>query len=287
MKTYILALLCLSSIASSAQFYADKIPHFPIIGNNLATNIAAHRAAFISYPNYAGRLLTTEGQASDQYTAAQSASDYFAVYLKTNSSFGRLLRITMSEDFYGLVGIPSVQDVRTGQQFVMSLSRYDTRTSDYDYTTGADGYMARLYHLGNMNIDGETIFVKVRYNGTQRYPSMQLTWGQGASHGEPGFFKDHLEGGPVSTNAVLPRPQIHWSTMAYVDDEVYPIFPITIAEVSSERAYAFEVSEDLKSWKDATSVYVENNTNNNHQIWGIIHEPGTDKQFVRMKTTEW
>jgi hypothetical protein len=144
--------------------------------------------------------------------------------------------------------------------------------------------MSRFFHTGEMNIDGETIFVKVQY-GTPVYPVMQLTWGYGAAPGIVGFFEDHLEGNPTATPGIRPAPRIVQSMVVDIKDEATAeLFPVTFAEVTSEKAYDFEQSEDLIHWQAAPSVYLTNTPMN--QIWGIIHQPGSSKQFVRFKTVE-
>ena len=131
MKTYLaLCVLCLGITAGHCQYYADKIPHYPTISQDLATTIAAKRLTFTNWPNYPNKLVTTEGVSTDEYSSTQGVSDYYAVRLNNNTNGGRLLKITMTAGpFTGLAQTPTVVDANTGERFVLTLDRYDVRQS--------------------------------------------------------------------------------------------------------------------------------------------------------------
>lgn len=281
-----------SCITGKCQYYATNIVNYPTIGYSLATNIARYRKQFVGQGDYyyPKKLVTAEGIGTDPASSAQSAYDLYAIHLKNNPNRGRLLRITMGgTSLWGLASLPTIKDVATGEQFVMTLARFDTRTSEYDYTHDTEGMLSRLYHTGHFIVDGSVIHVKIQYHSTPRYPTMKLTWGYESGPGIPGFFVDKLEDGPEpSLNGVYPSARISWSTMAYVaeeEDGTGLLFPVTFLEATSQFEYVFETSDDLVNWNETTSVYIEN-SDSNTQFWGIIHQPGSEKQFTRFRIVE-
>ncbi len=138
------------------------------------------------YKWYGSYPIQTEGEFSSSYTSARSGFDYFVVVNQVGKE--RLLRadplptvITgLSTDELVLI------DSKASEVFRVHLETIGSVVTYQNDIAGPSGFVEAKWHTGTVTIDGQMVYVNVRYKATTRYPAIQLTWGTRATFGQVG-----------------------------------------------------------------------------------------------------
>ena len=145
----------------------------------------------------------------------------------------------------GISTLPGFVDVLTGEKFAPWLETQDNRNGSNNWDLTPDGIQENYFHYGSFRIGDDVIYLVVGYYGSLRYPTVLLTWGEGANVLDPGVIIDSFQ--MVSTeqpptNTKLSPVVIKGETGA---TELYLLVdsPVKFGGVS------LETSTDLKNWK--------------------------------------
>ncbi len=151
-------------------------------------------------------LILTEGQWTNPYASANSGSDYFMLYFSNGPQKEYLVQMSpLSTDVGGLsnlvVRFTDVISKNTYDVPLVTDGSFGAR--GYDYSKGADGFLAQKNHTGQLAIGGNYVNVFVRYTLSPRYPVVSLTWGDGASFGNVGSVKDTFNCGLTNVTTAV------------------------------------------------------------------------------------
>lgn len=222
-KLVILALLLASLVRSSAQ--TDFTIRYPAVTEAFMDEIQKWELVARNQ-QYPKDLIQIEGQASDPASALQGAPDYFAVYTSESESI----------IFLKMEAIP------TGPGGIVTFPIHFTDLAD-----GADYYVPFDFQnfAGVFTVAGQQIKMKINFETLQgdRYPSVQLTWGNGAGPGIVGTIRDDLSQAFVESNS---RPtDLNLMIRPALPSE----FDGLIIEVQvPDEHYELQSSLDFKTW---------------------------------------
>ncbi len=171
---------------------SEPVVRIPRVSEAFKTNILYYKEIAQSQ-NYPLHFVGTEGEWSNSASSQQGNYDYFVIKTKSLAG-GRILRLSpIPTGLDGIVSTPVFTDVLTGEKFSPTLKTEDHRTSVYDYSLTPEGLMKNLYSYGSFKIGSETFNVFIAYDGSTRYPTISITWGEGSDSFEVGTIIDTFE----------------------------------------------------------------------------------------------
>ncbi|MDO8482730.1 MAG: hypothetical protein Q7S86_02845 [bacterium] len=158
---------------------------------NAISALASYKTQFPSV-HYQPPVLV-EGERSYRYTAINGRQDSWVVGSRV------LLASKLQTTLQGIsTNKISFVDVSSKETFEAIL---DTR----QFVSGflGSGIVPHMSHQGTFTLDGTTVFVQVVYILTTTYPSVQLTWGTGATYGLVGEAEDRFDCEPLPSFKVI------------------------------------------------------------------------------------
>jgi hypothetical protein len=265
MKSIILVIIgLLTAVAGSPAADLGFTVRSPLISPSLRSNIVWLTTNLVPQGQY---LNAIETEWSHSYNSARMVPDYFIVG-STNADGGKLIIMdTIPTSTGGIIGQPVF---RSTNGTVLSFTGYNTvnnMANEYDYTVNENGFVREKYHYGTLNIgDGETVRVIIGYRYTPRYPTVSISWGEGADLEEWGTVLDDY-----STAVVIdPSITVQSTRIANIvnsEDTAYDGIYLTVESPSGVK-HVIESTADFKTWSvvQKIPVFVDGH-------WSYYHFP--------------
>ncbi len=254
-------LVTLSSVSAAEPGFTVRSP---LVSATLRSNIVWLTGNLVLQGQY---LNAIETEWSHSYNSVRGLTDYFIVG-STNTDGGKI--ITMDPIPTSVGGIIGQPVFRSANGAVLSFTSYNTVNSmanEYDYTVNEYGFVREKYHYGTLNIgDGETVRVIIGYRYTPRYPTVSISWGEGADLEEWGTVLDDY-----STAVVIdPSITVQSTRIANIvdsEDTSYDGIYLTV-ESPSGVEHVIESTVDFKTWSvvQKRPVFVDGH-------WSYYHFP--------------
>ncbi len=247
MKNIVRSVIALVATAFIAM--SQNLPIFrgPPISEKFSTNLAVWEAV-ASAQDYPLHLTLQEGELTAPGSEEQHNKSYFAIYVPGTQVILALDPIIGSHSgiYTDMVIFRDV--LRGNKEYKMSrLTSVRSVNSDWN----PNGLIEGRYDFGSFEVFGQTIWVKVSYDSSPRYPVFQLTWGKGSSPGEVGEIYDDFRFATVEPS--VPTSMKMWIGNAVGVTDVPDGMYITTS--TQDEKYVLQSTTDFKTWTDEPAPF--------------------------------